>query len=495
MPTPLSENPEYPYQPHTTAARATEEALRGSYSPFFWRWFVRCVIAAPVVLILATVVFAFLAYRIASRSWRVAELEQLGCYVRYGNEPLVEDALPAFLRERFGDHWWSDVHEVSQWSFGIRPDNATNDNLKAICQACAGLPRLKSFVTNNPHFSFQQISNWPHLNRLEAVDIKTATLSQDDLAVIAKMSGVKKLSLGGTELDAKANEQLSRLPKLETLCLSRVTFASDPRTTVPVSGFALLKRLEIDDSPLFVDEAIIALGPLPALEEVLTNRTPLGDRALAHLSASGKLHWIIMNQSHITDAGLKLLSKSPEPLVLHIANASVTNDGLGAIAGKQFDSLVLDNTAITDDGLIAMGPLHVRSYLSLDGTKVSGAGLIGLGPDQRVSWIRLEGAGVTPNGIQVLARIDVDSLCLDKTQTNDSDLMLFADNDKIASINVRQTKVTANGVRALYERRKRRLSHDGRHEHLLIVGDFPAIPAEYLPESEAWRIKDAFELP
>src|SRR5438874_2296674 len=104
---------DYPYEPHTAAAHAAEKMLRQSYSPFFWRWVQRCFISSAALMIFALGVFGFLAYRVASQSLLVAELERLGCSVRYENEPVVEDAWPEYFRRWFGDHWWSDVHEVS----------------------------------------------------------------------------------------------------------------------------------------------------------------------------------------------------------------------------------------------------------------------------------------------------------------------------------------------------------------------------------------------
>jgi hypothetical protein len=486
---------DYPYQPNTKAARSLELKVRSSYSPGLWRWIYRCFITALAAFILVGVVFGFLAYRVASQSWLVADLKRHGCSVRYGNEPVVEDALPAIFRRWFGDNWWSDVSEVSNWTFGFRTDSDSADDLNTICNKCAALPKLKSFTTNNRYFLFRQIKTWPQLNRLEKVSATTKELSSEDLAVIAQMRGLKEIYLRNTEFNANVYQHLSLLPKLETLNVSSVTFSSAPSNPARANGFKRLKRLEIFDSPSLIDEAVIALGPVLALEELVSNKTPLRDPALEHLCAGGKLRLVIMNESKITDAGLRLLRNNPQPLALHIAGAPVTDEGLGALAGKKFESLVLDNTAITDDGLLKLGSLHGLWYLSLDRTKVSGVGLRASIADDRFPLIHLQGAAITHAGLEVLAQLNVEDLCLDETQIDDNDLMLFADNDDLASLRVRHTRITADGVRALYEKRKQRLARARRPENLLIISEFSGIAENYLPESETERINDAFQLP
>jgi hypothetical protein len=59
-------------------------------------------------------------------------------------------------------------------------------------------------------------------------------------------------------------------------------------------------------------------------------------------------------------------------------------------------------------------------------------------------------------------------------------------------LDVRETKVTADGVRAFYELRKQRLAASRRQEKLLVISAFKGIADQYLPESEAERIADWF---
>src|SRR5262245_51014225 len=186
-----------------------------------------------------------------------------------------------------------------------------------------------------------------------------------------------------------------------------------------------------------------------------------------------------MNQSWITDSGLKLLATCPGPISLHIADTKVTDDGLRSLVGTKFHSLVLDNTSITDDGLLAVGPLDGLWYLSLDGTKVTGTGLACSDATRQFPQVRLEGAALTCEGLRVLASLNIGELSIAETNVTDDDLMVFADNDAIACLDVKGTKVTREGVRALYESRKGRLVALKRSERLIVVSDYQGVVEQY----------------
>ncbi|HEY2413124.1 MAG TPA: hypothetical protein VGI40_12820 [Pirellulaceae bacterium] len=340
-------------------------------------------------------------------------------------------------------------------------------------------------------FSCERMKEWRCLATIEELDIASSKITDADLAVIAKMRRLKNLKLNSGKLSAKGVAELEKLPQLEMLSLTSVEFIGNAQGGA--TQLTSLKRLEIENCPQLTDDVVVAMGKLPALEDFVSNRTPLGDRAVGHVIGNGKLHLLIMNQSHVTDAGLGLLSGFPRPISLHIAESQVTDVGLRYIAGLQLESLVLDHTGVTDAGLNAMGPLHGLWYLSLDETKICGTGLACCDPTVRIPSIRLQATPLSREGLRVLATLNVAELSLLNTDINDSDLLLFANNDLIGSLDVRETKVTAAGIKNLYEHRKKRLKTSGQEEILVVVSDFGGIADEYLPESEQYRISDAVE--
>jgi hypothetical protein len=97
--------------------------------------------------------------------------------------------------------------------------------------------------------------------------------------------------------------------------------------------------------------------------------------------------------------------------------------------------------------------------------------------------VDLSGSALTPQGFEALARTDIPDLKLSRTSLTDQQLMLFAGNDRINLLDISQTKVTANGLIAFYEARKRRLTIAGRPESLYVTSDFADIVEEYLPDT------------
>jgi hypothetical protein len=96
--------------------------------------------------------------------------------------------------------------------------------------------------------------------------------------------------------------------------------------------------------------------------------------------------------------------------------------------------------------------------------------------------LNLAGAPLTREGIEALAKSKFPSLCLARTPIDDKALMLFMENDVLTGLDVSETKVTPEGVKAFYEARKLRLAAAGREESLYLTSDHPDIVDQYLPE-------------
>ena len=456
------------------------------------KWVGRFALVALGLLLLGLVGIGIELYQSQNRRSLKQDIEQFsGSSVRYAHQyPYNEDQLSESLRERLGDHIWTEVLDFSHVDWSKRRDDLNSAEVDFLCNACGHFPRLRSFTMMSCHFSCEQMKDWPCLATLEEVSIWSSKLDDDDLAIIGKMSRLKSLSLIGAKISAKGLAGLEKLSRLEVLSLTDVEFSGDSKSGA--TALPRLKRLEIENCSKMHDDAIVAMGKLPALEDFVSNRTALGDRTIAHIVNNGSLHLLIMNESLVTDSGLKLLAGFQRPLSLHVANANVTNEGLKSLAGIPIESLVLADTAVSDDGLVAIGMLKSPWYLSLERTKVTGTGLTCCDPNGRIANLTLEGTPLVPAGVALLAKLNVDQLSLAKTPIGDTELLLFTNNDQISSIDVRSTKVTADGIKRFYEQRQKRLAASGRQEKLLVVSQYPGMVEEFLPESEHERIADWF---
>src|SRR4029079_14940422 len=112
-------------------------------------------------------------------------------------------------------------------------------------------PKLRSFRTEDNWFSCDLIRDWASLERMEELDIKSEKLTDEDLAVIGRMSNLKSLKLHSAKVTAQGIGHLAKLNRLESLRLYSIEFIDS--SALPVNGFPALKYLEIEDSPKIGD--------------------------------------------------------------------------------------------------------------------------------------------------------------------------------------------------------------------------------------------------
>jgi hypothetical protein len=130
----------------------------------------------------------------------------------------------------------------------------------------------------------------------------------------------------------------------------------------------------------------------------------------------------------ITDRDLEQLKKLPKLENLNLSNTRVTSAGLVHLSGlKNLKWLSLWNTPVDDDGLRHLAKLTKLQSLILDGTRVTDSGLKHLeGLKDLDEWLGLSGTGVTDKGLVHLKGLS-----------------------KLRQVNVRLTKVTADGAKEL----------------------------------------------
>src|SRR5262245_18485342 len=309
---------EYPYK----SGGSAHIIINSDIKPWISRmqWFKRLALTAISVVGIVLIFAAYVAYRAVTQAFLVGELEQRGCRVQYSHERSGQkDLLPEFLRDRLGKHVWSEVASVSYYDFYRGGESLTAEDVKVICSTCRKFPNLRLFIINSGHFSCDQIRYWPSLGRLEELEINSTKLNDTDLSIIGRMANLKFLKLGYGKIGGEGIGSLAKLKQLEALGLYEVEFTQPVSKVTP--GYSALKHLHIEDSPKYGDEGVLALGPLPALEKVIFNRTPVGDLSLERLVEGGRVQTLIMNDSRVTDAGLKHVHKCASQFSLHLAGS------------------------------------------------------------------------------------------------------------------------------------------------------------------------------
>jgi hypothetical protein len=163
---------------------------------------------------------------------------------------------------------------------------------------------------------------------------------------------------------------------------------------------------------------LAAISTVLAQEEQLPTAPPADAAAVQKINALGggamplaaNTNLLSVNFSlagaKIDDAALDALKGVSEQLVwLNLANTSVTDAGLKALAGlKNLRRLHLEKTGVGDEGLAAVKGLGEIQYLNLYGTKVTDKGLANLSGLKKLKNVYLWQTGVTDAGAADLAK-------------------------------------------------------------------------------------------
>lgn len=135
---------------------------------------------------------------------------------------------------------------------------------------------------------------------------------------------------------------------------------------------------------------------------------PVSDERLREVMqvAKGRLEGILLNESHITDEGLLLLCNERHLKWLSVDNTRITDQGLARLSGlPSLETLSLKNTPVRGPGLAFLRDCPNLTQLGLDGTLIDDGALRLLGALHGLENIGLSGTNVTVEGLRHLAKL------------------------------------------------------------------------------------------
>lgn len=216
-------------------------------------------------------------------------------------------------------------------------------------------------------------------------------------AVIASTRKAMALeeTIGRCRSDADL-ERLTQVPGIDKLPmdlrdLKRVTDAG----LVFLARLHGVRRLSLE-SPHITDQGLAWLSTLSKLDDLSLERTRITDAGLVHLRELPRLKVLYLRGCRVTDAGLEHLAGSRKLEALYLDHTWITDDGLIHLRSlPRLRRLYLERCRITNDGLAHLGKLTSLEGLDLSGTKVSDAGLIHLRRLRGLEFLALEGTRIT----------------------------------------------------------------------------------------------------
>jgi beta-lactamase regulating signal transducer with metallopeptidase domain/thiol-disulfide isomerase/thioredoxin len=220
-------------------------------------------------------------------------------------------------------------------------------------------------------------------------------------------------------------------------------------------------RLDISKNAS-TDLSFLAELPTDAIDWLQLEGTDLNDEGLAYVGRLTGLRRLILEETRITDAGVKHLAGLDRLQAISFSAFDVDRDGFGigddALATiailPALESIDLRRTKVTDDGMARLAAVKSLRSVSIPGTAVTDAGLLHLARLPHLEALRLgvydEGADVTDDGMRIVGRMTgLKSLGLSGTKVGDEGLKHLAPLVNLEFLDIDETQVTIEGLAAL----------------------------------------------
>lgn len=264
------------------------------------------------------------------------------------------------------------------------------------------------------------------------------TIGDEDIAALARLTSLKRLYLGRTDITNEGVRHLRGLRNLEVLFLDRTQIFDD--------GLAHLKELK-------------------NLRELSLQETKVVGPGLAHLTDLDQLRALSLRDTQLASGNPDDLRLPPALERLDVSFLPLTNEHLKHLDDlKDLRWFALSSGLVTDEGLAHLKNLRHIEYLNLSRTNIHGEGLAHLSDMVNLRFLLLTYSEVTDIGMVHLAKLPgIKALSLRGTEVTDASWQHFlAFSETLEQLDVRSTKV---GV-------KTQVLVDSKRPGLLVRDDF-----------------------
>lgn len=311
------------------------------------------------MMLLTLVIAAFVAVsvkRLNSRKEAVKKIASLGGSMSFS----YSMAESAWLRRFINDDDY--FREIS--SFGLGPSNSGADAMRPagdaeLCDAISSLPdpsKLRSIRLYNSLVSDDGLSCLQVLSNLERLELRSTLVTDAGLQRIACCNQLRSLDLAGTTISDRGLPSLVPLQRLESLDLGDTSITEYGLR--PLARIKTLRRLDLAGTQ-FIGGGFLFLKELPNLETLILDDTEFGSGGSA---------------AHILP---RYADVFPNLRELSLKDVPISDSDLQYL--HQFfpfiEKLILDGTAVTDDGLLHIKNMTNLTELSLKKTKVTSQGV------------------------------------------------------------------------------------------------------------------------
>jgi eukaryotic-like serine/threonine-protein kinase len=177
----------------------------------------------------------------------------------------------------------------------------------------------------------------------------------------------------------------------------------------------------------------------------------VSDTGMVYFKDSKDLTSLVLVYTKVSDVGLANFQGCRRIEELVLPGSRVTDAGLAWFKDCQNLRLLdLSDTAVGDQGLAVFADCKNLEKLALSSSEVSDAGLSHFQGCTKLNTLRLIGAQVTDAGLSHFQdSVNLKILQAPQTEVSDKSIPLLATMTRLVQLDVRETKLTADGVEAL----------------------------------------------
>jgi hypothetical protein len=193
-------------------------------------------------------------------------------------KPTIEDAAIELV-ERLG----GELELVAQGKITLRAvrlmdSKVTDDDLAVL----AKLPALEELYLSRTAISDRGLAHVAKIKTLKRIDLFATKITDEGLAQLKDQTELVRLGVGDTELTGGALDTIGRMAKLEQLYISRVPIADD--AIGKLKGLQMLQELDIFNAALS-DEGLATIAENhPKLKRLGISGARITDAALVSLA-------------------------------------------------------------------------------------------------------------------------------------------------------------------------------------------------------------------
>ena len=386
-----------------------------------------------------------------------------------------------------------------QMSFGARLFTAVSRVMSVVALVAIAVILLRSkndphadllinadLVDRNEHgeisvlrFKRYEPSAWrfSDLRSLRQLSIEDASIATDVAEAVGNVTGLRSLSLAGSEFDNASLSVLDRLPELHALDLSRTrTAAAGLLRSLKLTS---IQTLELNDCPWVNDDLLLHLQAYSTLQSLEISGTQITDEGVRLLLKLPDLRWLNLSGCEAIGteslsmlsgvSGLRCLIISGHNLSIEAAfrfQKSRPSTTLN-IPLNEFPQMapILEHSERAQDVLFIHGlqRLSVHDATGVDYTvlkqfpelrtlHLTGRGLNAqttsfISGMKQLEYLDLDGANVTDSCLQhVSGATNLTSLDLSGTSVSDAGMLHLLPLTKLQVLNLSGTDITADGL-------------------------------------------------